>query len=49
MVDPRVAAAILAALIGLAACGQRGPLFLPKPPEVPKTADEPGKQDGTRR
>lgn len=49
MSRPVVGAAILAALIGLAACGQRGPLFLPKPPDVPKAAGETGKQDGTRR
>jgi len=49
MSRPAVGAAILAALIGLAACGQRGPLYLPKPPEVPKAADEPARQDGARR
>jgi predicted small lipoprotein YifL len=27
-----VGAAILAVLIGLVGCGQRGPLYLPKPP-----------------
>ena len=44
-----VGAAILAALIGLCACGQRGPLTLPKPPEAPKGASDGSAQDGTRR
>jgi len=34
-----VGAAILAALMGLVACGQRGPLVLPKPPEAGSAAD----------
>jgi len=34
-------AAILAALIGLSGCGQRGPLYLP-PPATDKTPDKPG-------
>ena len=34
MINPWVGAAILAVLIGLSACGQRGPLTLPKPPDA---------------
>jgi predicted small lipoprotein YifL len=48
-----VGAAILAALIGLSACGQRGPLYLPAPPASPadpqQAAPKPPPQDGTRR
>jgi predicted small lipoprotein YifL len=49
MVDPRVAAAILAALIGLAACGQRGPLVLPKPPDAPASGSGTAPKDGVPR
>jgi predicted small lipoprotein YifL len=51
-----VGAAILAALIGLSACGQRGPLYLPAPPAPPapaadsqQAAPKPPPQDGARR
>jgi predicted small lipoprotein YifL len=43
-----VGAAILAALIGIAGCGQRGPLYLPKPPAPDAAADAP-RSEAARR
>lgn len=43
-----VGAAILAVLIGIAGCGQRGPLYLPKPP-APETAGDAPRTDAARR
>ncbi len=34
-----VGAAILAALIGLSGCGQRGPLYLPEPGQAERASD----------
>jgi len=48
MMNPHVGAAILAVLMGLSACGQRGPLFLPKPPDAPKTTSEGAPQGESR-
>jgi predicted small lipoprotein YifL len=46
---PLVGAAILAVLITLSACGQRGPLYLPKPPEAPRPAGQPEPAPDARR
>lgn len=49
MKKPLVGAAILAVLIAVSACGQRGPLTLPKPPEPPKPVAQPDAAPGERR
>jgi predicted small lipoprotein YifL len=43
---PRIRAICIAALLGalLAGCGQRGPLYLPKPPAPLSTAPAPATQ-----